>query len=463
MRFNCERCNQSFPKRYNLQRHLKRKIPCEDITNKIETLVKNIINTNSVTNKMTDTNTNTNKMTDINNNNDTDTNTDTNTNTNKMKNNNTKIIELLGKKEEIYKKLYDGILNIDNDTNFIVAFDKMFFTKYEKLDKKQTQNKQYLNKIKQNNNLKLNNQNKLECVCGQQHLTYLHIFKHQTQPYSYIIGSTCIIKIIEIINLIEERRTIYELELMESKLTNRIEIMKIKELRKKELEKITEIKERFEVMKDIIKATKQKNCINCTNKLPNKSKFYLQKIICKECCESKNSDIDCVINIKCNQCNYKNITINLEKETDFNDELYNKIDKKCCICLKKEQFIKNNNYYCKCKNCNEKFENIDFKPKKPKFCNDTCKNIYKNKKNGIYNLICEICKEKYTNKRNFKTTKCYACYSDHIHNTDKIYLKIPFNRKYEGKEFGTKWDQNEKSWYIFDDNEHKDKLLEMFS
>jgi hypothetical protein len=339
---------------------------------------------------------------------------------------NTAIIELLGKKDKIYKKLYFGILNVDDDTNFIYAFDKLNFTHYEEINKEKKNDTQYINKIKHKYNFKsiIENgcerfENGFECVCGQKHLTHLNVFKHKTQTYSYIIGSTCIKKIIQIINLIEKRKTLYELELLKSKLTDRIEIMKNKELIKKELEKITEIKGRFEVMKKIIKDTKKNTCINCPDKLPNKSKFHLKNLICKECHTYENS----IINIKCKHCNYKNITINLEKETDFNLKLYEKTDKKC----------------------------------------KQCRIICENKKNGIYNLICEICKEEYQNKNPFQTTKCYPCYSEHIHNTDKIYLNIPFDRKDEGKEFGTKWDKNEKSWYIFDDNEHKDKLLEMFS
>lgn len=50
-----------------------------------------------------------------------------------------------------------------------------------------------------------------------------------------------------------------------------------------------------------------------------------------------------------------------------------------------------------------------------------------------------------------------------IRGPSKIYLKVPFSRKEEVKGLGAKWDVCKKKWYILDDNENKEELLEQFS
>ena len=44
----------------------------------------------------------------------------------------------------------------------------------------------------------------------------------------------------------------------------------------------------------------------------------------------------------------------------------------------------------------------------------------------------------------------------------KLYLKVPFERKEEVKKLKGRWDPSKKKWYIFEDNEFKKKILELF-
>ena len=43
---------------------------------------------------------------------------------------------------------------------------------------------------------------------------------------------------------------------------------------------------------------------------------------------------------------------------------------------------------------------------------------------------------------------------------EKIYLDVPFSKKEEIKKLGGKWDSEQKKWYIFDNNEDKEYILE---
>ncbi len=47
--------------------------------------------------------------------------------------------------------------------------------------------------------------------------------------------------------------------------------------------------------------------------------------------------------------------------------------------------------------------------------------------------------------------------------SDKIYLKVPFAKKEEIKKLGGKWDHENKKWYIFSNNIHKDDILDKFN
>ena len=44
----------------------------------------------------------------------------------------------------------------------------------------------------------------------------------------------------------------------------------------------------------------------------------------------------------------------------------------------------------------------------------------------------------------------------------KVYLEVPFARKDEAKVMGAKWDHVKKKWYMFDDSENKEELMEKF-
>ena len=46
---------------------------------------------------------------------------------------------------------------------------------------------------------------------------------------------------------------------------------------------------------------------------------------------------------------------------------------------------------------------------------------------------------------------------------NRIYLKVPYDRKDEVKTKGGRWDNKKKSWYIYSDNKNKDELLEIFN
>ena len=45
---------------------------------------------------------------------------------------------------------------------------------------------------------------------------------------------------------------------------------------------------------------------------------------------------------------------------------------------------------------------------------------------------------------------------------EKIYLDVPFSKKEEIKKLGGKWDSEQKKWYIFDNNEDKEYILDNF-
>ena len=46
---------------------------------------------------------------------------------------------------------------------------------------------------------------------------------------------------------------------------------------------------------------------------------------------------------------------------------------------------------------------------------------------------------------------------------NKIYLNVPFSKKEEIKKLGGKWDNENKKWYIFNNNIYKDNLLNIFN
>jgi ribonuclease HI len=45
---------------------------------------------------------------------------------------------------------------------------------------------------------------------------------------------------------------------------------------------------------------------------------------------------------------------------------------------------------------------------------------------------------------------------------EKIYLNVPYNDKDNAKANGARWDANEKKWYIYADNDKKDKLMSIY-
>ena len=44
----------------------------------------------------------------------------------------------------------------------------------------------------------------------------------------------------------------------------------------------------------------------------------------------------------------------------------------------------------------------------------------------------------------------------------KIYLSVPYSQKDTAKSYGAMWDKQKKSWYIFEDSQHKDYLISTF-
>ena len=41
----------------------------------------------------------------------------------------------------------------------------------------------------------------------------------------------------------------------------------------------------------------------------------------------------------------------------------------------------------------------------------------------------------------------------------RIYLNIPYNEKDEAKKLGAKWESSKKSWYILENNKHKEMMM----
>jgi hypothetical protein len=328
------------------------------------------------------------------------------------KNNNSQLKEInfLGKKIEIYNLLYNGILSIDNDTCFTVAFDKLKFFEYFTLLIEKKENIEYHKKISEKFNLKLNEKNKIECICKKSHLLYLNIFKHSKSSHNYVIGSTCIDKVEKILYIIESNLEKYENKLLASNIEKSIE----------------KIRKRIKQMKDYINEIKSKKCLLCNTKLPKKSKYNIRKFICKKC--------------------YKNDNIN---ENNLKKIL---------------KLIKDNKFNCICKECYINFSNLELLDIKPDLCSKECKQINENKQKGIYNLICEDCNETYKNTRPFKTTKCFQCYIENVQNntSEKIYLNVPYSHKDKVKSKGGKWDRDKKKWYIFEDNKYIDEIISEF-
>lgn len=46
--------------------------------------------------------------------------------------------------------------------------------------------------------------------------------------------------------------------------------------------------------------------------------------------------------------------------------------------------------------------------------------------------------------------------------TSRIYLNVPYSKKDNAKSLGACWDPTKKSWYIYNDNQNKDKLIETY-
>lgn len=47
-------------------------------------------------------------------------------------------------------------------------------------------------------------------------------------------------------------------------------------------------------------------------------------------------------------------------------------------------------------------------------------------------------------------------------NKIKIYINVPYSQKDDAKAYGAMWDKQKKSWYIYDDSQHKDYLINTF-
>lgn len=45
---------------------------------------------------------------------------------------------------------------------------------------------------------------------------------------------------------------------------------------------------------------------------------------------------------------------------------------------------------------------------------------------------------------------------------NKIFLNVPYSQKDTAKSYGAMWDKQKKSWYIFEDSQHKDYLISTF-
>ena len=50
-----------------------------------------------------------------------------------------------------------------------------------------------------------------------------------------------------------------------------------------------------------------------------------------------------------------------------------------------------------------------------------------------------------------------------MESSNKIYLNVSYAEKDEAKSKGARWDANKKKWYIFDDNQNKNELLQKYS
>ena len=46
---------------------------------------------------------------------------------------------------------------------------------------------------------------------------------------------------------------------------------------------------------------------------------------------------------------------------------------------------------------------------------------------------------------------------------EKIYLNVSYHEKDKVKALGGRWDPKKKKWYIFDDNNEKDNILESYT
>ena len=46
---------------------------------------------------------------------------------------------------------------------------------------------------------------------------------------------------------------------------------------------------------------------------------------------------------------------------------------------------------------------------------------------------------------------------------DKVYLEVPFEESQKAKEYGARWDQEERKWYVYKDHKNYKKLTKKYS
>lgn len=174
--------------------------------------------------------------------------------------------------EEINNQsLVDSLLSLDYKE--LVEFDEEF-DDYEK--------------IKEENDIYIKNcgNNNFKCVCGKQHLKYLHIFTHDECDKNIIIGSSCVKEVEKLIEFYKENQEFVNF------LTNLIS-------QAKETEKVYR------------KKKTHKSCYKCGDlcvKLGYDYKFKHMTNYCRSCLLGKNKSW-----IKCNICFQKVIPASEKK------------------------------------------------------------------------------------------------------------------------------------------------------
>ncbi len=94
---------------------------------------------------------------------------------------------------------------------------------------------------------------------------------------------------------------------------------------------------------------------------------------------------------------------------------------------------------------------------------EICKQPHKNRKvNRCNNCRIGVCDE-CENECNIKYKLCYNCFNENRKyeiNKPKIYLSVLYHEKESLKEFGGRWDDDLKKWYIFEDSVYKQQVLD---